>query len=112
MLINEREKVRNKKWKSQKPFIDYSQTIDNVYENLEDYNAMKKRGVLIVFDNMIADKDSNKTLSPIVTESFLRERKRNISLVFTSQSDFKGPKTIRMNTTKNEHRALFYYKNS
>ena len=109
MFLNEREKVRIKKLKNQKPFIDYSQTTDNVYENLEDCNAMKKRGVLIVFDNMIADMESNKILSAIVTELFLRERKRNISLVFTSQSDFKGPKTIRINTTKNEHHTLFYY---
>ena len=41
-----------------------------------------KRKVLIVFDNMIADMESNKTLSPVVTELFLRRRKLNISLVF------------------------------
>ena len=41
-------------------FIDYLQTIDDVYENLEDYNSMKKRKMLIVFDDMIADIKSNK----------------------------------------------------
>ena len=41
----------------------------------------------------------NKKLSLIVTELFLRGRKLNISLVFTSQSYFKVLKTIRLNTT-------------
>ena len=72
--------------KNPKAFIDYSQTIDNIYENLEDYNPTKKRRVLIVFHDMIADMKSNKKLSPIVTELSLRGRKLNISLVFISQS--------------------------
>ena len=48
---------------------------------------------------MIADVVSNKRLSPIITELFLRGRKLNISLVFISQSYFKVPKTIRLNAT-------------
>ena len=51
--------------------IDHSQTIDDVYENLEDYNPPKKRKVLIVFRDMIADMEANKKLSPTVTELFL-----------------------------------------
>ena len=66
LLINRREKVGIKKLKNPQAFIDYSQTID-VYENLEDYNPTKKRKVLIVFDDMIADIKSNEKLSPIVT---------------------------------------------
>ena len=38
--------------KSSKAFIDYSETTDDVYENLEDYNPTKKRKVLIFFDYM------------------------------------------------------------
>ena len=72
--------------KNPKALTDYSQTIDDVSENLEDYNPTKKREVLIVFDDMIADMESNKTLSPIVTELFLRGRKVNISLISISQS--------------------------
>ena len=53
--------------------IDYSQTTDDVYENLEGYNPTKKRKVLIVFDNMIAYIADNKQLSLVVTELFLRE---------------------------------------
>ena len=54
-----------------KEFNDYSQTNDDVYENLEDYNPTKNRKVLTVFDDMIADLESNKKLSPTVTELFL-----------------------------------------
>ena len=55
--------------------------------------------MLIVFDDMIADVESNKKLSPIVTEFFLRGTKLNILFVFISQSYFKVPKTIRLNAT-------------
>ena len=48
---------------------------------------------------MIADMESNKQLSPIVTELFLRERKLNLSLAFISQSYFKVPQTIGVNAT-------------
>ena len=65
-----------------KPFIDYSQTTDDVYEDLEDYNPTKKRKVLLVFDDMIVEMEANKKLSPIVTELLLRERKLNISLFY------------------------------
>ena len=99
MLINGREKVGIENLKNPKAVIDYSQTIDDVYENLEDYNPTTKRRVLIVFDNMIADMESNKTLGPKVTELFLRGRKRNILLVFISQSYFKVPETRRLNAT-------------
>ena len=98
MLINGREKVRIEILKNTKAFTKYLQIIDDVYENLEDHNPIKKRKRLIVFD-MIADMESNKKLSPIITELFLRGRKRNISLVFISQSYFKVPKTIRLNAT-------------
>ena len=53
-----------------------------------------------MFDNMIADMQSNRKLSTKVTELFLRGRKIKISLVFISQSYFKVPKTIRLNATQ------------
>ena len=86
LLINGREKVRIKTLKNPKAFIDYSQTIDEFLKNLEDYNPTKKRRVFHMFHNMIAGMESNKKLSPIVTELSLRGRKLNISLVFISQS--------------------------
>ena len=73
LLINGKEKVGIENLKSPKAFIDYSQTIDDVYE--------KKRRILIVFDDMIADMESN-TKSTMVTEFFLGGRKLNISVVF------------------------------
>ena len=57
---------------------------------------MKKR---IVFDYMIADMIHNKKLDSIVTKLFIRGRKLNISLVFITQSYFKVPKDVRLNTT-------------
>ena len=99
LLINQREKVEIQNLKNPEAFTDYSQTINNVYENWEDYNLTKKRRVLKVFDDMIAGMDSNNKLSPIVTELFLRGRKFNISLFFISQFYFKLPKTIRLNAT-------------
>ena len=74
LLINGREKVGIKTQKNPKAFIDYSQAIDYVYENLEDYNPTKKRRVLIVFDDMIADMESNKKLSPMSLNCFEEEK--------------------------------------
>ena len=62
-------------------------------KNTEKYN--KKRKILVVFNDMISDMLSNKELSPIVTELFIRGRKLNISLVFITQSYFVVPKNIR-----------------
>ena len=84
LLINWGEKLRIKKVNNPKAFTDYSQTIDDASEGLEDYNSTKKRRVLIVFDDIIADMESKRKLSFIVAELFLRERKLNISPVFVS----------------------------
>ena len=97
LLINGREKVGIKNLEKPNAAFDYSQAIGDVYEKLENYNPVKKRRVLIVFDDMIADMESNKKLSPIVTELFLRGRKLNISLVYVSQSFFNVPKTTILN---------------
>ena len=78
LRINGREKVVVENLKTPKAFTDYSQTVGDVYENLEDYNPTIKRRVFIVFDDMIADMESNKNISPIVTELFLRGRKFTI----------------------------------
>ena len=62
MLFDKREKVWIKKVKIPKEFIDYSQTISYVYENLEDFSPTKKRKLLIVFDDMIADMEADKQI--------------------------------------------------
>ena len=58
-----------------------------------------KRKVLTIFDDMIADMINNKELNPVVTELFIRGRKLNISIVFITQSYFKVPKDVRLNST-------------
>ena len=62
MLINGREKVGIKKLKNPKTFIEYSQTIDIVHENIRDHNPTKERRVLIVFDDMLADIGSQNSI--------------------------------------------------
>ena len=69
------------------------------HKNIDDYNPRKKRKVLIVFNDMIADMINNKKLDSIVTELFIRGRKLNISIVFIMQSYFKVPKDARLNST-------------
>ena len=71
----------------------------NVYKNINEYSPDKERKTLIVFDDMIADMINNKKLNSIVTELFIRGRKLNISLVFITQSYFKVPKDVRLNTS-------------
>ena len=73
--------------------------MQDAYENIDEYIIDKERKILIVFDDMIADMINNKKLDSIVTELFIRGRKLNISLVFITQSYFKVPKEVRLNTT-------------
>ena len=73
--------------------------MDDVYENINDYNPIRKRKKLIVFDDMIADIMTNKRFQAIIKELFIRCRKLNISLVFITQSYFSVPKDVRLNLT-------------
>ena len=94
-LINKREKVGIDHFKDRKAFIDYSNDNQDVYKNIEeDYNPGKKRIVLIVFDDIIADMINNKKLNPVVRELFIRGRKLSISIVFIAQSYFKYQKLL------------------
>ena len=65
---------------------------------IEEYNRNKKRKILIVFDDMLADMLSNKILNPIVTELYIRGRKLNISFVFITQSYFSVLTDITLNS--------------
>ena len=98
-LINKREKVGLNHFNDTKAFMEYSNDVQDVYKNIEDYNPINKRKALITFDDMIADMISNNKLNPIVTELFIRGRKLNISIVFITQSYFKVPKDVRLNST-------------
>ena len=79
--------------------MKYSNDIEDVYKNIEDYNPYKKRKILIVFDDMIADIINNKKRNPVVTELFIRGRKLGVSIVFVTQTYFKVPKDVRLNST-------------
>ena len=80
-------------------FTECSNTMDDVYENINDYNPIRKRKKLIVFDDMIADIMTNRRFQAIIKELFIRCRKLNISLVFITQSYFSVPKDVRLNST-------------
>ena len=99
LLIKKRESIGLKYFNDRKAFIEYSNVMHDVYKNIDDYNLDKESKILIVFDVMIADTINNKKLNSIVTELFIRGRKLNISLVFITQSYFKVPKDVRLNTT-------------
>ena len=75
--------------------MEYSNDMQDVHKNIEDCNPIKKRKILIVFDDMIADMINN---NPVVTELFIRGRKLHISIVFIMQSYFKVPKDVRLNS--------------
>ena len=98
-LINKREKVGLDHFDDPKAFMEYSNDMQDVYKSIGDYNPRKNHKVLIVFDDMIADMINNKRLDSIVTELFSRGRKINISFAFISQSYFKVPEDVRLNTT-------------
>ena len=97
-LINKRENTGLKHFNDFKAFIENLNDIQDVYKNIEEYNLGKKRKVLIVFDDMIADMINNKNVNPVVTELFITDRKLNISIVFITKSYFKVPEEVRLTT--------------
>ena len=96
-LINKRESTGLKDFNDPKASTEYSNDMQDVYENIEEYNVGKKHKILIVFDDMIADMINNKKLNPVITELLIKNRKLNISVVFITQSYFKVPKGVRLN---------------
>ena len=117
MLINKRKSTGLKQFNDSKAFTEYSNDMDDIYKSIEEYNLIKKRKILIVFDDVIADMLGNTKLNPIVTELFIGGRNLNISLVFITQSYFSVPKNIRLNSThyfitkiqnKREHQQIVF----
>ena len=80
-------------------FIECSNTRDDIYENINDYNPGRRGKILIAFDDMIAGIMTIKEFKAIIKELFIRCRKLNISLVFIAQSYFSVPKDVRLNST-------------
>ena len=97
-LIKKPENVGTDHFNDPNAFIECSNKMDDVYENIDDYNPSKKRKILIVSDNMMADIMSNKKVQAMIKELFIRSRKLNILLVFITQSYFSVPKDVRLNS--------------
>ena len=73
--------------------------MDDAYNNIDDCNPKRKRRIVMVFDDMIADIVTNKRFQAIIKQLFIRCRKSNISLVFITQSYFIVRKEVRLNST-------------
>ena len=85
-LIKKREDAGIKHLNNPNTFIECSNTTNDVYENINDYNLSRRRKILIVFDAMTADIMTNKKFQAKIKELFVRFRKLNILLVFITYS--------------------------
>ena len=98
MFDSKREDAGIKHLNNSKEFIECSNMMDDVYENINDYNPIRKRKAIIVSDDIIADIMGNNKFQAIKA-LFIRCRKLNILLVFVTQFYFSVPKDVRLNTT-------------
>ena len=101
-LINKREQAGIKNLNDPHAFIEYSNDMNDVLDDINNYNKNRNKKVLIIFDDMIADIMRSEKLiaiKAIVQELFIRCRKLNISIVFITQSYFRTPKDARLNST-------------
>ena len=98
-LINKREQARIKNLNDHHAFIEYSSDMNDVPEDINNYNKNRDKKVLTIFDDMIADIMRSEKFKAIVKELFIRCRKLNISIVFITQSYFRTPKDARLNST-------------
>ena len=107
-MIEKREKAGIKNLNDKNAFIEYSNSMDDIYDDIEDYSKIRKRKVLIVFDDMISHVMSDKKAQRVLKELFVRFRKLNISFCFLTQSYFSVPKDVRFNCA---HYILFKLNN-
>ena len=98
-LINKREQAGIKNLNDPHAFIEYSDDMNDVLDDINDYNKNRDKKVLIVFDDMIADIEYNKNFKRIIKELFYTARKINVSIVFITQSYFRALKDARLNST-------------
>ena len=88
-LINKREQAGIKNLNDPHAFIEYSNDMNDVLEDINNYSKNRDKNVLIIFDDMIADIMRSEKFKAIVKELFIRCRKLNISIVFITQSYFR-----------------------
>ena len=104
--INKRESTPLNYLNDSKAFIEYSNDIDHIYKNIEDYTPNKKRKILIGLDDLIiAGMVSNNKFNPVITELFITGGKLNIAIAFIPQSYFAVRRSIRLIST------LYFVKN-
>ena len=98
-LINKREQAGIKNLNDPHAFIEYSDDMNDALGDINNYNKNRDKKGLIVFDDMIADIEYNKSFKRIIKEIFYRARKINVSIVFITQSYFRALKDARLNST-------------
>ena len=98
-LINKREQMGIKNLNDPRAFTEYSNDMNDVLENINNYNKNRDKKVLIILDDMIADIMRSEKFKAIVKELFIRCRKLNISIVFITQSYLRTPKDARLNSS-------------
>ena len=91
-LINKREQAGIKNLNDPHAFIEYSSDMNDVLDDINNYDKNRDQKVLTIFDDMIADIMTSEKFKAIVKEFFIRCRKLNISIVFITQSYFRTPK--------------------
>ena len=91
-LINKIEQAGIKNLNDPHAFIQYSDDMNDVLDDINNYNKNRDKKVLIVFDDMTADIEYNKNFKRIIKELFYRTRKINVSIVFITQSYFRALK--------------------
>ena len=99
LLIKTREDAGIKHLNDPKALIEHSKTMDDVCNNHDVYNPRRRRKILILFDDMIADIMTNKKIQAKIKELFIRRRKLKISLVFITQSYFSVPEDDKLKST-------------
>ena len=85
-LIKKCENAGIKTLNDPSAFIEYSNTKDDIYKNIDDYNPKRKRELSIVFEDMISDIMTNKKFQAIIKEPFIRYRKLKISRFYDTVS--------------------------
>ena len=98
-LINKREQAGIKNLNDPHAFIEYSSDMNDVLDDINNYNKNRDKKLLIIFYDMIVDIMRSEKFKAIVKELFIRCRKLNISIVFITQSYFRTPKDARLNST-------------
>ena len=98
-MIKKRENAGIKYLDNPRAFTEYSNSMNNVYNNIDDYNLKREKKVLIVFHDMIADIMTIKRFQAIIKDLFIRCRKLNISLLFIAQFHFSDSKEVSVNST-------------